>query len=78
MRLRVFHEIAAGAAFTCDESGRGVRRATGNLERFGRVDYLLAPELLDPALYDELGKLVLGKPNRFFAYAELAAPEAPR
>jgi len=77
VRFRVFHEIAAGAAFTCDESGRGVRLATGNLERFGRVDYLIAAELLGPALYDEFGKLVLGKPNRFFAYAELAAPEAP-
>jgi hypothetical protein len=77
VRFRVFHEINAGAAFTCDDSGCGVRLATGNLERFGRVDYLLAPELMGPALYDEFGKLVLGKPNRFFAYGELAAPEAP-
>jgi serine/threonine-protein kinase len=78
VRFRVFHEIAAGAAFACDESGRSVRLATGNLERFGRVDYVLAPELLGPALYDEFGKLVLGKPNRFFAYVDFAAPDAPR
>jgi serine/threonine-protein kinase len=76
VRFQVFHEINAGAVFVCDETGRGVRLATGNLERFGRVDYLLTPELLGAGLYDEFGKLVLAKPSRFFAYAELAAPEA--
>ncbi|MCX7892831.1 MAG: protein kinase [Burkholderiales bacterium] len=77
VRYRIPFEVRVGAVFECADPARAVRLYTRNLQRFGAVDYLIAPEHLAPALFDEFGKLVLGKPDRFFAWADIAEPIAP-
>ena len=77
VRYRMPFEVRMAAVFECDETARSVRLYTKNVQRFGAVDYHVAPEMLVPAMFDEFGKLVLGKPDRFFAWADIAEPLAP-
>ena len=74
VRYRMPFEVRMAAVFECDESARSVRLYTRNVQRLGAVDYHLAPDMLVPAMFDEFGKLVLGKPDRFFAWADIADP----
>jgi len=76
VRYRTPFEVRMAAVFECDEAARSVRLYTKNVQRFGAVDYLVAPDMLVPAMFDEFGKLVLGKPDRFFAWADIADPLA--
>ncbi|MCU0805619.1 MAG: protein kinase [Burkholderiales bacterium] len=74
VRYRMPFEVRMAAVFECDEAARSVRLYTKNVQRFGAVDYHLAPDMLVPAMFEEFGKLVLGKPDRFFAWADFADP----
>ncbi len=47
---------------------------TRNLDRFGITEYLLEGKDLGAEFLDELGKLILGQPNRFFAYTQPVNP----
>lgn len=47
---------------------------TRNLDRFGITEYLLDGKDLGAEFLDELGKLILGQPNRFFAYTQPVNP----
>jgi len=77
VRYRIPFEVRMAAVFECEETARSVRLYTKNVQRFGAVDYHIAPNMLVPAMFDEFGKLVLGKPDRFFAWADIADPLAP-
>lgn len=77
VRYRMPFEVRMAAVFECDESTLAVRLYTKNVQRFGAVDYHLAPDMLVPAMFEEFGKLVLGKPDRFFAWADFADLLAP-
>src|SRR5512139_34974 len=58
VRYRIPFEVRMAAVFECDETARSVRLYTKNIQRFGAVDYHVAPDMLVPAMFDEFGKLV--------------------
>lgn len=58
-------EIKAGLVLSGNfETGKLLLR-TRNIERFGIMEFQMAPETLNAQVLDELTCLILGKPNRF-------------
>lgn len=76
--FRVLGEIRIEVRLVADYAGSMVRVAARNLEGFGASAFVVAADALDRSLLDELGWLLLGRPNRFALVAEReATPAAP-
>lgn len=77
---KVIFSIAADVKVNlrwCADPNRGaVVLETRNLERFGSLNYVLAPEAIDSVMLDELGRLLLGHPSRFRDYCSTLGPAA--
>jgi len=69
--FRIKGELSVNVRWRADY-GRGVAVVeTRNLERLGSYSFTVPPERLEPELFDEFGRLVLGQGNRF---RELSRP----
>jgi hypothetical protein len=71
--FRVLGEIRIEVRLTADYVDSLVRVEARNLEWFGAAAFVVAADALDRSLLDELGWLLLGRPNRFGLVAERAA-----
>ncbi|NTV68675.1 MAG: hypothetical protein HGA71_00875 [Azonexaceae bacterium] len=58
-------EVSVSARWRADFSKGVISIETRNLERLGSALYNIRPQLVDQALLDDFGRLVLGQPNRF-------------
>jgi hypothetical protein len=58
-------KINVTARWKADFSQGKIILETRNLERFGSVPHVIAPELIDQQLLEEFGRLIIGQPNRF-------------
>jgi hypothetical protein len=71
--FRVLGEIRIEVRLAADYVGSLVRVEARNLEWFGASAFVVSADALDRSLLDELGWLLLGRPNRFGLVAERAA-----
>lgn len=58
-------DVSVSARWRADFSKGVIVLETRNLERLGSAIYNIRPQLVDQALLDDFGRLVLGQPNRF-------------
>jgi hypothetical protein len=70
--FRVLGEIRIEVRLVADYAGAKVDIQARNLERFGESAFVVSGDALDRSLLDELGWLLLGRPNRFGLVAERA------
>jgi hypothetical protein len=71
--FRVLGEIRIEVRVVADYAGSLVRIEARNLEAFGASAFVVSADALDRSLLDELGWLLLGRPNRFGLVAEREA-----
>lgn len=76
--FRVLGEIRIEVRLVADYVGTMVRVEARNLEGFGASAFAVSADALDRSLLDELGWLLLGRPNRFALVAEREATGTPR
>lgn len=58
-------DVSVSARWRADFSKGIIVLETRNLERLGSALYSLRPQVVDQALLDDFGRLILGQPNRF-------------
>jgi hypothetical protein len=58
-------DVSVSARWRADFAKGIITLETRNLERLGSALYSVRPQLVDQALLDDFGRLVLGQPNRF-------------
>ncbi|MFZ2971884.1 MAG: hypothetical protein WA049_04535 [Ferribacterium limneticum] len=58
-------DVSVSARWRADFSKGVIVLETRNLERLGSAVYSLRPQVVDQALLDDFGRLILGQPNRF-------------
>ena len=58
-------DVSVSARWRADFSKGVIVLETRNLERLGSALYSLRPQVVDQALLDDFGRLILGQPNRF-------------
>jgi hypothetical protein len=58
-------DVSVSVRWRADFSKGVITLETRNLERLGSAIYSIRPQLVDQALLDDFGRLVLGQPNRF-------------
>jgi hypothetical protein len=58
-------DVSVSARWRADFSKGAIILETRNLERLGSALYNLRPQVVDQALLDDFGRLVLGQRNRF-------------
>jgi len=68
--FRVLGEIRIEVRLVADYAGAKVDIKARNLEQFGESSFVVSGDALDRSLLDELGWLLLGRPNRFGLVAE--------
>lgn len=66
--FRIVDEITVRVVWRADFEKQQVAMESRNLERLGFAACTLLPESLGPALLDEFGRLVLGRPNTFRSF----------
>jgi hypothetical protein len=71
--FRVLGEIRIEVRLVADYVESLVRVEARNLEWFGASTFVVSADALDRSVLDELGWLLLGRPNRFGLVAERAA-----
>lgn len=67
-RFQVRSELNVNARWRADYERGLVLVESRNLERLGSVTFQLAPDVIDQALLDDFGRLVLAQPNHFREY----------
>lgn len=63
--FEIRNDVSVSARWRADFSKGVIVLETRNLERLGSAIYNIRPQLVDQALLDDFGRLVLGQPNRF-------------
>lgn len=58
-------DVSVTARWRADFAKGVIQLETRNLERLGSAVYTVRPNVVDQALLDDFGRLVLGQPNRF-------------
>ncbi len=75
--FRVLGEVRIEVRLVADFAQSVVNIEARNLEQFGTSTFVVAADALDSTLLDELGWLLLGRPNRFGLVAERSAAGPP-
>ena len=63
--FQITPQLTVNARWRADFDQGNIVLDTRNLERLGSVPYVIRPQAMDQALFEEFGRLMLGQPNRF-------------
>lgn len=63
--FEIRNDVSVSARWRADFAKGDIVLETRNLERLGSAVYRLRPQVVDQALLDDFGRLILGQPNRF-------------
>lgn len=63
--FEIRNDVSVSARWRADFAKGAIVLETRNLERLGSAIYHLRPQVVDQALLDDFGRLILGQPNRF-------------
>ncbi len=63
--FQITPQLSVNARWRADFEQGNIVLDTRNLERLGSVPYVIRPQAMDQALFEEFGRLMLGQPNRF-------------
>jgi len=70
----IANEVKVSLSFKARHRQGDLLLSCKNLERLGSCDFRIAAGAVTQTMLDELGKLLLGEPNRFLDYAERQNP----